>query len=337
MANPCDAPHYHGGRLFAATKKYPDAPKPWLDLSTGINCVAYPFVAPPSDAYARLPEPEVLEELEAVAARFFGLGDSAACVAAPGTQALLQALPRLIPAKNVGILGFSYAEHGRCWAASGAEVFVAETLDDLLAAEVAVIVNPNNPDGKLRHLAALRDLAARLAARGKWLIVDEAFADFSPGASLAPALPLPGVVVLRSFGKTFGLAGVRLGFALGLEPFARRLRQALGPWAVSGPALEIGRQAYADSDWVARSAARLAQDGAALDSVLRDAGFEAVGGTPLFRLVRHERAAAIFETLCHAGVLVRPFTEKPGWLRFGIPHGEAEFARLRAALTRDGD
>ncbi|MCW2272751.1 threonine-phosphate decarboxylase [Rhodoblastus acidophilus] len=333
MANPCDAPHYHGGRLFAATKKYPLAPKPWLDLSTGINCVAYPFVTPSADAYARLPEPEAVEALEAVAARFFGLGDSQCCVAAPGTQALLQALPRLIPAKTVAVLGFSYAEHRRCWAASGAEVFVAEHFDGLLAAEVAVIVNPNNPDGKLRQLAALRDLASRLAQRGKWLVIDEAFADLLPGASLAPDLPLPGVIVLRSFGKCFGLAGVRLGFALGPQPLVRRLRQALGPWAVSGPALEIGLQAYADSGWVAQSAARLARDGAALDAVMRDAGLDAVGGTPLFRLVRHERAAEIFEKLCGAGILVRPFEEKPGWLRFGIPHGEQEFARLRGALA----
>jgi len=334
MANPCDAPHYHGGRLSAATKKYPLAPKPWLDLSTGINCVAYPFVTPGADAYARLPEPEVFDALETVAGRFFGVGDSADCVAAPGTQALLQALPRLIPAKKVGILGFSYAEHGRCWAASGAEVFVAEESDALLEAEVAVIVNPNNPDGRLRQQDALRDLAERLAARGKWLILDEAFADFLPQASLAPALPLPGVVVLRSFGKCFGLAGVRLGFALAPKPFGRRLRQALGPWAVSGPALDIGIQAYGDPDWVTQSAARLTGDGAVLDGVLRDAGLEAVGGTPLFRLVRHERAAEVFQSLCEAGVLVRPFSEKPEWLRFGIPHGEAELARLRGALAR---
>ncbi|WP_264583063.1 threonine-phosphate decarboxylase CobD [Rhodoblastus acidophilus] len=332
MANPCDAPHYHGGRLFAATKKHPEAPKPWLDLSTGINCVAYPFVTPGRDTYARLPEPEGVAALESAAAGFFGLGPRAACVAASGTQALLQTLPRLIPAKTVAILGFSYAEHARCWALNGADVFVAQTMDELAAAEVAVIVNPNNPDGRLLAPASLRDLAQSRAAQGKWLIVDEAFADFLPGASLAPELPLPGVVALRSFGKVFGLAGLRLGFALAPEPFGRRLRDVLGPWAVSGAAMDIGVQAYRDADWVRQSAARLAGEGEVLDALLREAGFEAVGGTPLFRLARHERAAELFETLCRRGVLTRPFTERPDWLRFGIPHGEDQFARLRAAL-----
>ncbi|MBB4197724.1 threonine-phosphate decarboxylase [Rhodoblastus sphagnicola] len=333
MANPCDAPHYHGGSLSAATKKYPDAPKPWLDLSTGINCVAYPFAAPSRDAYARLPEREGIAALEAAAARCFGLGERAACVAAPGTQALLQTLPRLIPAQKVGVFGFAYAEHARCWALNGAEVFIADTLDDLLAAEVAVIVNPNNPDGRLLGGDALRDLAQRLSTQGKWLIVDEAFVDFLPGASLASMLPLPGVIVLRSFGKVFGLAGLRLGFTLAPEPFARRLRQTLGPWAVSGAAVEIGLQAYGDVDWVRQSAARLAREGETLDAVLREAGCAPVGGTPLFRLVRHDKAPDIFESLCRAGVLVRPFAEKPDWLRFGIPHGDEQFDRLRGALA----
>jgi cobalamin biosynthetic protein CobC len=333
MANPLDAPNYHGGRLSAATKNYPGAPKPWLDLSTGINCVAYPFAAPGADAYARLPEPESIGALEAAAARAFGLGERAACVAAPGTQALLQVLPRLIPARTAGVLGFTYSEHGRCWALGGAQTFVAQTVEDLETAEVAVIVNPNNPDGRLLSAQALCELARRRSARGQWLIVDEAFADFDARASLAPALPLPGLAVLRSFGKCFGLAGLRLGFLLAPEPFARRLREALGPWAVSGAAVEIGLQAYGDADWIASSAARLAREGARLDAILAEAGFAPVGGTPLFRLVRHARAAELFERLCRAGVLVRPFAEKPDWLRFGIPHGEHDFDRLRAALS----
>jgi cobalamin biosynthetic protein CobC len=330
MANPLGELAYHGGGLSAAARLFPQAPKPWLDLSTGVNAVAYPFAPPSPEAFARLPEAESIAALEAAAARFFGLG-GADCVAASGTQALLQILPRLIPAKKVGVLGFTYAEHGRCWAASGAEIFTAGTPEDLFPAEVAVIVNPNNPDGRLLSAQTVRDLAKQFSARGKWLIVDEAFADFLPEASLAPLLPLPGVVVLRSFGKAFGLAGLRLGFALGVEPFCKRLRQALGPWAVSGAAVEIGLQAYGDAGWLARSAARLAEEGALLDGSLRAAGFEPVGGTPLFRLARHEQAAALFEKLCRAGVLVRPFAEQPDWLRFGIPRGE-DFARLGAAL-----
>jgi cobalamin biosynthetic protein CobC len=334
MANPSIAPAYHGGGISAATLAYPAAKKPWIDLSTGINAIAYPFAPPSLEAYARLPEQAGVEALERSAARFFGAGGGD-CVAAPGTQALLQILPRLIPAKKVAVLGFTYAEHDRCWALSGADVFTAQTLDDLLAAEVAVIVNPNNPDGRILSVEALRDLAKTLSTRGKWLILDEAFADFLPGSSLAPALPMPGVVVLRSFGKCFGLAGLRLGFALSVEPFARRLRQALGPWAVSGASVEIGLQAYADAAWLRQSAARLAHEGEQLDALLNAAGFEPVGGTPLFRLVRHPRAPEIFGKLCRAGILVRPFAEKPDCLRFGIPHSDENFIRLQAALSHN--
>jgi cobalamin biosynthetic protein CobC len=335
MAIPLDAPNYHGGRLYAATKTYPEAPKPWLDLSTGINCVAYPFSPPSPDAFARLPEPETVEALENAAARCFGLpaGARAGCVAAPGTQALLQLLPRLVPARTAGVLGFTYAEHARCWSLGGAEVFSARTPQELFSADVAVIVNPNNPDGRLFPPQALRELAAERAARGKWLIVDEAFADFVPGASLAPSLPLPGLVVLRSFGKCFGLAGLRLGFALAPEPFARRVREALGPWAVSGAAAEIGVEAYGDAAWIEQSAARLARECDRLDAVLREKNFEIVGGTPLFRLARRADAPGVFQNLCRAGVLARPFAHRPDWLRFGIPHGEENFARLGAALA----
>ncbi len=331
MANPWIEQAYHGGGLSAAAQKYPEAPRPWLDLSTGINAVAYPFAPLGPEVFARLPEAEHISALEAAAAQAFGLGGGA-CVAAPGTQALLQILPRLIPAKKVGQLGFTYAEHGRCWAASGAEVFRAEAQEDLLDAEVAVIVNPNNPDGRPLRAEELRDLAQKFASRGKWLVVDEAFADFMPENSLAPLLPLPGVIVLRSFGKCFGLAGLRLGFALSVEPFGKRLKAALGPWAVSGAAVEIGVRAYADAAWRDASAKRLAGEGARLDEILSAAGFELVGGTPLFRLARHEKAGDIFATLCRAGILTRPFAEKPDWLRFGIPYGEQNFARLAAAL-----
>jgi cobalamin biosynthetic protein CobC len=324
---------YHGGGLAAARQRFPLAPEPWLDLSTGVNARPYPHTGLTSEAFARLPEAEAIAALEAAAAGFFGLGSGADCVAAPGTQSLIQLLPRLFPAQKVRVLGFSYAEHGRVWAASGAGVSVAQNLDELAQGDVAVIVNPNNPDGQLVPLDDLLNFARKLAARGKVLVVDEAFIDFLPREnSLAPLLPLSGVVVLRSFGKTFGLAGLRLGFALCDPEAAALLRGNLGPWAVSGAAVEIGVKAYGDARWLADSAARLEDDGARFDAILARAGFEMIGGTPLFRLARHARAGEIFERLGAAGILTRPFGERPDWLRFGVPTGDADFQRLGKAL-----
>jgi cobalamin biosynthetic protein CobC len=278
---------YHGGGLAAARRLFPLAPEPWLDLSTGINPLPYPCGTLSENAYARLPETESIEKLEAAAAKFFRLGVGGNCVAAPGTQSLIQLLPRLFPAPRIAVLGFTYAEHEKVWTASGAEARTCETLADLARADAAIVVNPNNPDGRLVAPDDLADLARDLAAHDGLLVVDEAFVDFLPGArSLAPRLPLPGLIVLRSFGKTFGLAGLRLGFALCGPAEAQRLRAALGPWAVSGAAVEIGVRAYGDRDWLAQSAARLGRDGARLDALLRAAGFEILGGTPLSRLAR---------------------------------------------------
>ena len=324
---------YHGGGLGAARLLFPQAPEPWLDLSTGINPQAFPCSGLSEAAFARLPEAEAIHGLEAAAAKSFGLGASADLVAAPGTQSLIQWLPRLWPMAKVGILGFTYAEHENVWAASGAQVMTATNLDQLAEADAAVIVNPNNPDGRLVSLRDLLALARKMAARDKILIVDEAFADFLPQEqSLAPHLPLPGVVVLRSFGKTFGLAGLRLGFALCELTVAKKLRAALGPWSVSGAAVEIGVRAYGDEQWLAHNAARLERNGARLDALLREAGFEILGGTPLFRLARHTEAARVFARLCAGGILTRPFVTRPDWLRFGIPRDEADFARLAEIL-----
>ncbi len=324
---------YHGGGLAAARRRFLGAPEPWLDLSTGVNASPYPFSGLSEDAFTRLPEAESIEALESAAAKFFRLGAGGAIVAAPGTQSLIQLLPRLKPAKKVGVLGFTYAEHANVWAASGAEAQIYPTLDELAACDVAVVVNPNNPDGRLVGVDDLVALARKMAAERKTLIVDEAFIDFLPQEqSLARKLPLPGLIVLRSFGKTFGLAGLRLGFALCGPELAEPLRGKLGPWAVNGAAVEIGIKAYGDLAWLAQSAARLKSDGARLDRILAGAGFESVGGSLLFRLARHARAQEIFERLGAGGVLARPFAGRPEWLRFGIPRSDEDFRRLAAIL-----
>ena len=324
---------YHGGHLAAARAAFPEAPEPWIDLSTGINGRPYPIGALDPSGFERLPEAAALNRLEATAARAYG-ADPCDVIAAPGTQALIQWLPRLFPARRVGILGFTYAEHAGVWGRAGATVETVEDLALLDGADVAVVVNPNNPDG--RRVAP--DRLAALADRVGVLIVDESFMDVLPaGASLVPVLPKARTIVLRSFGKTYGLAGLRLGFAIVSADTAAVLREALGPWAVSGPAIDIGNRALDDRAWLADSIVRLDADAARLDALLAAAGAEIIGGTPLFRLARVPDGPRWFERLANAGILVRPFAEHSEWLRFGLPAQEWQWARLAAVLGRTPD
>ncbi len=292
--------------------------------------MAYPTGDVTQDVWGRLPNAAPLEH---AARSAYGAGKGIHAVAAPGTQALIQWLPRLFPVRRVGILDFTYGEHAACWQASGAEVVTVAKLADLAAFDVGVVVNPNNPDGRLCPPGALADTAEALAGRGGRLIVDEAFMDLQDRQdSLVWNLPA-GAIVLRSFGKTYGLAGLRLGFALGAADDCARLRAALGPWAVSGPAIEIGQRALADTGWLTRTRRRLRDEADRLDRTLGAAGLAIIGGTSLFRLARHENAAAWFTTLCAAGILTRPFRQHPEWLRFGIPHATGAWMRLEAALA----
>jgi len=307
----------------------------WIDLSTGINPIPYAIGEILPTAWTRLPEPPAIAALETAAASAYGVQGHRHAVAAPGTQALIQWLPRLVAATRVAVLGVTYAEHERVWRRAGAEVTVCTDVSALADACVAIVVNPNNPDGRLIPVAELLALADALARRGGTLVIDEAFMDvMAPGASLAPHLPRGRTIVLRSFGKAYGLAGLRLGFALAGRGFCDELRSALGPWAISGPAIEIGTRALADRDWLATTSARLSADAARLDDLLQRAGFRILGGTPLFRLAGHGQAAHWFERLGQAGILVRPFPSQPDRLRFGIPNGAAHWRRLQQALAQ---
>lgn len=327
---------YHGGNINSARHLFPNAPEPWIDLSTGINPLPYPIGAIAPSAWAKLPELSEVAALESAARTAYDADPSTEIVAAPGTQALLQWLPRIFPARRVGILGFTYEEHERCWRAGGAEVTNVAALSDLGAFDVGVVVNPNNPDGRFYSPDILAEIAVSFAERGGLLVVDEAFMDVLGRCnSLVPCLPQAGAVVLRSFGKIYGLAGVRLGFAAASIEVGTMLRRGIGPWAVSGPALEIGQRALTDDSWLTNTVDRLSDEAKRLDGLLQPAGFEIVGGTPLFRLARHQGAAGWFEQLGRAGILTRPFHAKPDWLRFGIPHAMADWERLEAAL-RDG-
>ena len=323
---------WHGGDLDEARRLFPEAPEPWIDLSTGINPIPYPVPPLPPSSFERLPSPAAHRDLEGAAAAAYGALDAATVVAAPGTQVLISLLPVLRPRSRVAVLGPTYAEHAYAWRNGGHEVSEVSSLEEVGDQDVAVLVNPNNPDGRSLDRETLLKLAGRLQQHGGWLVADEAFADFDPGETLVPALP-QNAIVLRSFGKTYGLAGIRLGFAIAHSRIAVRLRAALGPWAVSGPAVEVGRQALRDHAWRAAAQQGRAADVRRLDALLEPVSDRTLRGTTLFRLAESRKGPELFSHMGRNGIWVRRFRHDPSLLRFGLPADEAAWLRLREALA----
>ena len=322
----------HGGDLDAARQRFPSAPEPWIDLSTGINPQAYPLPKLCLDVWSRLPLKSDEWSLREIAARHYGAADPSMIVPAPGAQSLIQIIPRLVDRSSVAILGPTFGEHVVAWRREGHETTEINDLSEAGSANVIVLVNPDNPTGRTVSRDTLGGVAGALARRNGLLVVDEAFADVMPeGTSIVPDLP-PSTIVLRSFGKAYGLAGVRLGFAVADKGMASKIGDRLGPWAVSGPALAIGKAALADKDWLAQSRERLERDSQRLDEILVGKGWSLVGGTPLFRLVAHPNAQLIAETLGRHGIHVRRFPQQPTLLRFGLPGPAQDWRRLIEAL-----
>ncbi len=330
----------HGGDLSGLREAYTGE---WIDLSTGINPFAWPVPELPSDAWTRLPGADDMTALLQAARQAYGAPSegSAGIVAVPGTQAAIQLLPRLfarpdgVPVR-IGILGPTYNEHAHVWRSMGHEVVEIDGVPgSLQGLDILLAVNPNNPDGRGLGLPLLQRWHAELNARGGWLILDEAFADVAPELSICSEAGKPGLVILRSFGKFFGLAGLRLGFVLGPEMVTEAIRISAGPWAVSGPALQIGAAALRDTDWQARMREELQTRARRFDQSMRDRDIHVLGGTSLFRLAKIADAAGFAGALRRQGIHVRIFEYQPQWLRFGLPADEAEFWRRFDLVPKD--
>ena len=325
---------FHGGDIAAAEAVFGLHPQGWLDLSTGINPRPYDFGKVATGAYSRLPQTKSLDALLNAAREYYGAPHVETVTATPGTQALIQWLPRLRGASRVAVVGPTYGEHARAWQSAGHTVTEIRAPDQAGGdTDVLVLVNPNNPDGTGYAADRLAGLCRRLASRGGWLIVDEAFCDVTPDLSLAADCASDGLIILRSFGKFFGLAGVRLGFALSHPSLAARLSEAFGPWAVPGPTLEIGVKALGDAAWIDETGATLATGRRRLEKLLQDQGLEIVGGTDLFILVRSDRAQVLHSRLAEQGIWTRAFPENPEWIRFGQPGTGENWQRLTDALA----
>ncbi|MES9937622.1 MAG: threonine-phosphate decarboxylase CobD [Sedimenticola sp.] len=319
----------HGGNVRQAAELYGRPVEQWLDLSTGINPLGWSVPELPPEICRRLPEAQ--DGLEQAAAAYYGC-ESLLPVA--GTQQAIQQLPGLRQPCRVGIMDPTYSEHAKAWSEAGHEVVrleqdvIDETLADL---DVLVITRPNNPDGLMIGKERALEWHRQLAEKGGWLVADEAFIDTNPQESLALASPRQGLVVLRSLGKFFGLAGIRCGFVLADAPLLERLQEQAGPWAVSGPARWIAGQALADRQWQQETISRLERSGKRLNELLTTHGLQPSGGTALFQLVRTPRAAMLFDGLASKGILTRIFRDISS-IRFGLPGSEDEWQRLEEAL-----
>ena len=305
----------HGGGLDAAVATFGGARADWLDLSTGINPVPYPMPTIPAAAWTALPDRDATKRLVQRARAFWNIPAAAAVLAVPGASAAIAQLPRLVTPGRVAIPGPTYNEHAAAFRAAD------WTLSDD-PRDAIVVVHPNNPDGTMRQ-------AEELAC--PFTIIDESFCDVVPDVSLIRLSARPGTIVLKSFGKFWGLAGLRLGFAIGDPEIIADLAEALGPWPVSGPALAIGADALADRAWADQTRSRLAADARRLDELLLSQGARVTGGTSLFRLYQVEDAVAAQARLARHRIWSRVFPYADDWLRLGLPPPD-RWAQLEAAF-----
>ena len=318
---------WHGGALEAAKRHFGAGAEPWIDLSTGINPKAWPGTAGLSIDWRRLPEPDSLRQLETAAAVHFGVDPQHVC-AVPGTETGLRLAGCLIggPARHVAP---SYRTHGEMIAGSRAIEWIATGG----SSETLILSNPNNPDGRWLDREQMRALLEARAHHG-WLLVDEAFADSDPAISVASLVSeTRRLLVFRSFGKFFGLAGVRLGFVIGPSHVLAPLREQLGAWPLSTAAIAIGTAAYRDRPWIAATRERLDHEAARLDAVLVRCGHQPIGRCPLFRLIETDEAPQLFDRLARAAILTRPFEPDRRWLRIGLPPDQAALDRLERVMA----
>ena len=318
----------HGGNLDWAIQQYGGTADLWIDLSTGINRRAYPLPLVSHSAWTCLPTWSSLVNLHDAARLAFGY--SGPVLALAGAQAAIQLLPRFMPRGHVRVLGPTYNEHAAAFQCAGWDVKNVTTLEALDGADIAVVVNPNNPDGRLHRREDLLELSRRVSR----LVVDESFVDATPELSMAADAEQAGLLVLRSFGKFFGLAGLRLGFVLGAQSDIAVLRDRAGPWPVSGAAIEIGAVALRDRDWAEKTSSRLIKDALRLDALTAEAGWPLVGGTALFRLYETPNSEEAQARLARHYIWSRAFPWSKEWLRLGLPGDEGEWERLTIALGK---
>lgn len=332
----------HGGRILTAVEKYHIPENDWLDLSTGLNPNGWPVPQVPAQIWQSLPEDN--DGLQTVANQYYGCEY---CLPVAGSQAAIQMLPTLRTASKIGIISPTYAEHEYNWKQAGHDV-IQITADDVEKhveqLDVLVVINPNNPTGKIIAVQQLLEWHQQLSMKGGWLIVDEAFMDVTPEKSLVPSGIKPGLIILCSMGKFFGIAGIRCGFVIADKALLKRLSSKLGPWTVTGPTRYIAKQALSDKAWQLKEIQDLNDSSERLHRVLSHYGLIPTGGTGLFQWLEHPKAKEIYEACAKQGMLIRLFEKQavnnrvtmPS-LRFGLPANEKQWDKLNNVLMTLSD
>ncbi len=310
----------HGGGLDVAINQYGGTRSDWLDLSTGINPNPYPIPDIPLHYWHVLPDEGPKARLLEAARKFWNVPNGAKIVAASGVSAIIAQLPNLVDETRVSIINPTYNE----FAAS----FAGRDWSLQQHAPVQVRVHPNNPDGRLFSRAEIDNQHDRLT------IIDESFCDIYPESSFIDLADKPDHIILKGTGKFWGLAGLRLGFAITTPDLAGKLIQCLGPWNISGPAQFIGQKALSDQTWVACTRTELATMAKQLRDILIQNGLTALGGTDLFQLAETTSAITLHDHLCQNHILTRIFPYSEKWIRLGLPANITELSRLNDALGR---
>lgn len=305
----------------------------WMDLSTGINPRPYPVPTLDPVLWHALPTQDLHQKLMAAAVKYYHAPSPHHLLAASGSALLIQLLPRLLEGQAVSIVSPTYGDHERAWKREGAVCSLIENAEDHSDGNL-VLTNPNNPDGRKYSVGKLQALAEKQTRAGSWLIVDEAFADLNDGEGQTAALVEKfNVIILKSLGKFFGLAGARLGFLIAPTEIIEEMTKQLGSWPVSGPALEIGFQALSNVAWQEETRQFLRAQTTALLAIFKQANIPVVGGTDLFTLVDQSAKPNLFKELLRAKIYVRAFDYNRNWLRIGLPKNDDELARLNAAVN----
>ncbi|PYG31816.1 threonine-phosphate decarboxylase CobD [Pelagimonas varians] len=317
----------HGGNIDGAKALFGGADADWIDLSTGINRVPYNIPQLSDTAWQSLPTRAAIGRLTAAAAHAYRC--TAGILPVAGAQAAIQMIPRLGRPGQARVLAPTYNEHAACLRAAGWRVEDVSQVQDLIGADLAVVVNPNNPDGRETTPTALMELSRKVGQ----LVVDESFGDARPDLSVAPDIEeAENLFVLRSFGKFYGLAGLRLGFVLSCMKNINQLTEMSGPWPVSGLAIEVGEKALLDSDWATKTIDRLRGEITHMDAIASATDWEVLGGTELFRLYRTPDATCAQERLAKSQIWSRIFPWSPHLIRLGLPGTMHEWTRLQEAL-----
>lgn len=332
MTQQTAAPIAHGGALSEAIAKYGGTASEWLDLSTGISPFSLPLPEISADSWRRLPEQSEVRRVCELAMRHYG--GSVVPIAVPGTQAAIQLLPFLTPnASEVAIVSPTYGEYEQAYRRMDMEVDPIDALDGatVTRASVAVLANPNNPDGRETPRDDIFGFVR--AQRHRLVIIDEAFADMRQDLTMVGAAGMePNLMVMRSFGKFFGLAGLRLGFVFAEPALAKILSDRLGPWAVSGPALAIAAHAFSRLDLINELRGKLDKAYTMTRSALKMASVKIVGETSLFFYCDVGDGAAVRDLMASHKLLVRAFDHSPSRIRIGLVPDELSAVRLRETL-----